>query len=188
MVSRRSVARPGASGNSDRASAAVTMIALVIVSASCGRTACRSAAAASSHDGRARPGSVRCNAVGTGTAVRPKTCPAPTATKSAMSVAGQRGISIKAQTRARTPSPSQGICSISLKPSSARVTPRPSCSPATTDCGMAFDRRSISPVKASVSKTMPRITPVAATAPGARCDVMTMADTAFIGCTGIGRR
>ena len=84
--------------------------------------------------------------------------------------------------------PSHGSPAISSRLISASVMPRPSWRPVTTDCGTILANQPIAPVSASTSRISPRPSPAAAISPGERPLVISTAETAFIGWTGIGTR
>jgi hypothetical protein len=70
----------------------------------------------------------------------------------------------------------------------ASARPSPNCRPASTDCGTRRASRVIQPVRPKISNAAPIITPLAASAAGPSVAVSRTAATAFIGCTGMGRR
>jgi hypothetical protein len=84
--------------------------------------------------------------------------------------------------------PSHGSPAISSRLRSASVTPRPSCRPVTTDGGTIRAKRPIALVAPSTSRIAPRHRPAAAISPADRPLAISTAETAFIGCTGIGSR
>jgi len=111
---------------------------------------------------------------------------AATSTSAATGILGDRRGSPNSRASAGTPI--QGASAIIVRPSQPIVSPRPSCSPAVTDCGISRATRPIRPVAPSISRAAPTASPAAAAAPGVNCPVSSTALIAFMGCTAMGRR
>lgn len=101
-------------------------------------------------------------------------------------IAGQRRDPRSAKRRASEKRPSHGVRQTSSSPRIAIDTPRPSCSPVVMVCGTQRASDAIAPLAPSSRSTAPITRPLSMTSPGERRPVSSTAETAFIGCTGIG--
>ena len=163
------------------------MTALVSVSGSCGSTNSSTPRQISASDGTATPRLLHAGPMSVGGCTRPAAKPAAVAAASMAGAAGKRGSSISATSRASAGMPSQGVRHISSMPSTAMDMPSPSWRPAETDCGMTRASQPMLPVAASTMRMSPSAMPAAATSPGPTWPVTSTAETAFIGCTAMGR-
>ena len=163
-------------------------MALVMVSASCGNTRIENPCCHSSIEGNVGIEKMAGSA-GNGSPGEPSSAPRTMASARPISAAGQLGKSFSVTaSNPRTTRPSGREVAINSRLMLASNNPSPSCRPLSTDPGTRRAARLINPVDPRSNRMAPIRTPLAIRLWALTWVVNSNAATAFMGCTGTGRR